>query len=641
MGNPTLLSVLEDWKRTPAVKNKPAVFKNLKTTLKRYIMPELDQEINFNSMTELEFREYCHTKVIHNLNFSIFLEVFDKNFDLALGQKIVSASTRRNYRSALRQFLKSIQSLDWYRQIFDSPFEGRTPKRTSVKRNPKAQKTREELDYAVLESDLPKEIIKDIQTLKEFWVKPDEESSRKPTQQKRKQESSEKRKQDREAKRLKVAEEGSIIDKPNVERIEVSTFDRYMSSIKRFFGWCIYIEGYSLEELSFDLLIDKVFIEDYADWALEERGCCYSAAEHLVRAAIFVAKWKTYDQSRRRNWSDQPLVEGLRNYRAYYLSKYKEEKPERDEEKWYHKEITHQQAQQVVSYLSTWCAERKKDGSKRPESAITWSWQVYLIVKILVYVPVRQEEISKLIFGKTLVKVIDRQGTERYAVRIKNHKNFRKTRRARYYPLPTLLTKDLDTWRELIRPMALKAPSNLASWLNFGGESLDKLKGIKKRIEEAKQGNFPKRAKNSKNYLESLEIQARGIQKRIDAWEAAKVNAESCEHFFFAFGRNHPEVFGTSFKDTGRSCLSSLVAQAVARATKALFGQERFLNPHRLRHISSKHLRLIGKGSQKAAFSALVGHSVEVDDEYAAQILTDFDLIEDFVDDWWKDYSLS
>jgi integrase len=75
----------------------------------------------------------------------------------------------------------------------------------------------------------------------------------------------------------------------------------------------------------------------------------------------------------------------------------------------------------------------------------------------------------------------------------------------------------------------------------------------------------------------------------------------------------------------------------MGRATKALFGQECFLNPHGFRNIGSKHLRKCGKGAHKDAFSALAGHSVEIDDEYAAQITSDYELIEDIVDDWWQE----
>jgi hypothetical protein len=49
------------------------------------------------------------------------------------------------------------------------------------------------------------------------------------------------------------------------------------------------------------------------------------------------------------------------------------------------------------------------------------------MVKILVYAPVRQEELRKLRIDDTLKLVEDSKGILRYAVRIKNHKNTLKT----------------------------------------------------------------------------------------------------------------------------------------------------------------------------------------------------------------------
>ena len=63
--------------------------------------------------------------------------------------------------------------------------------------------------------------------------------------------------------------------------------------------------------------------------------------------------------------------------------------------------------------------------------------------------------------GTTLKLVQDSQGVTRYAVRIKDHKRTSITRKPRYYPLPTILTNDITTWIEEIRPLAINAPLTL------------------------------------------------------------------------------------------------------------------------------------------------------------------------------------
>ena len=44
---------------------------------------------------------------------------------------------------------------------------------------------------------------------------------------------------------------------------------------------------------------------------------------------------------------------------------------------------------------------------------------------------------------------------------------------------------------------------------------------------------------------------------------------------------------------------------------------------------------MIGRDEDKEAFSALLGHSMEIDDAYADVITNDFEILEAFVDDWW------
>jgi hypothetical protein len=252
------------------------------------------------------------------------------------------------------------------------------------------------------------------------------------------------------------------------------------------------------------------------------------------------------------------------------------------------------------------------------------------MIKILVYAPVRQEEIRKLRIDSTLKLVEDSQGIVRYAVKIKEHKNRRHTGKPRYYPLPQILTKDISTWINEIRPLAINAPQTIDSWLAFWGYSTKTIANLENRIQKAEAEETP-----NEKYCESRRINLKGKKNRLDAWETAKYNAENCDHLFFALGHTHPNRFCISFDDTNHSIISEMIQRAMGSATLTLFGEAKFLNPHGFRNIGAKHLRTIGRAEDKKAFSAFLGHSVEIDDDYADIINNNYEVIECVVDNWW------
>jgi integrase len=408
----------------------------------------------------------------------------------------------------------------------------------------------------------------------------------------------------------------------------------------RFFGWCTNIEGYDIKELSLELLTRKAFYQDYIDWLRQERNCGVSVGTKIFNISISIAKYKTFRESKTVNWSDIPLVKFLRSERKRFVDLLKEEQPEIREEKWKKKEISHPQAIEVVDYLYQFCAFKrlkfpktdKQALIKKHLSALVRNWQIYLMIKILVYAPVRQEEIRKLRIGSTLKLVEDSQGIVRYAVKIKEHKNSRSTGKPRYYPLPKFLTKDISTWINEIRPLAINAPETIDSWLAFWGYSTKEITNLENLIQKAEA----EETLNEK-YCESRRIRLKAMKNRIEAWETAKHNAENCDHLFFGLGRSHPKSFCFSFEKSHHSNISYQISQGVGNATLALFGEAKFLNPHGFRNVGAKHLRAIGRAGDKEAFSAFLGHSVEIDDDYADTLTNDYDLIERVVDNWWNE----
>jgi hypothetical protein len=93
------------------------------------------------------------------------------------------------------------------------------------------------------------------------------------------------------------------------------------------------------------------------------------------------------------------------------------------------------------------------------------------------------------------------------------------------------------------------------------------------------------------------------------------------------------ESFGKPFNDEN---FCSMVTNAVEFATQALFGQPRRTNPHAFRHIGDKHIRKIKNGKTKA-FDQLIGHTEAMGDDYAEQILSEYEQTSSVVDNWWEE----
>ena len=418
-------------------------------------------------------------------------------------------------------------------------------------------------------------------------------------------------------------------------------FEIYLSILKEF-------RNKLLEELNLGLLTNPDLLCDFTYWAIETRGVCHSSGVNVTKTAIAVAKWMNYGNSTRRNWSDVPMILDLKALRNEFAEEYALEKLHLDEEKWAIKEITHEEARKVVEYLRLLCAPKikahdKKTGThkysnKRRMSAVARTWQIYLIVKILVYCPVRQQEIRDFELGKTLFREVDEDGHPYYVAHLKEHKLSSSTGKPRHYRLPSILTKDLDMWIYKWRPLIKDALTTPENWMAFWGYRGDKIEALEKSLESAMQGDLPKTVKNSKDkYITYLKNKLRGVRHRIEAWKIAKQSFESHNFLLFKFGKNgknNTQSFGQPLEVDS---VWRVVIGAISKATKALFGEERWTNPHKLRNIAEKHIRQLEKHDITDAFSTFIGHSKEMGDKYAKQITSEYELSEHIVDDWWQE----
>jgi integrase len=97
-------------------------------------------------------------------------------------------------------------------------------------------------------------------------------------------------------------------------------------------------------------------------------------------------------------------------------------------------------------------------------------------------------------------------------------------------------------------------------------------------------------------------------------------------------GKNHPQSFG---KPISMCEMYSLFTNAIAKATTALYGKPRWANPHSLRHVAAKHVRML-EGGDVESLAEFMGHTKRQGDEYAAQIMNTVDRLSNFSDSWWE-----
>ena len=423
------------------------------------------------------------------------------NEAIAAGQ--LSVGTRANYRSALGQFMIWIDQQVWWQELFAdartdvAPFRPKFTKPATKKCLP---------SYGLRKDELPEELKKEIEEFQQFRVTGGQNL----------------RRSRRERRRV---EGNSIGTRPKLIAVKETTLKKEEEIILRFLGW--YQKFYPENILSLELFTEIELLDEFTYWAITNRGVNYSMGEHVVATGIAVAKWLNYANCNCRDWSDIPLILNLQDLQSEYSEIYDQEKKKKQSQKWAGKELTHEQARKVFQYLQLLCVPQygrhnKETGEflkhgNRPLSAIVRAWQTYIIVKLLVYCPVRQEEIRHLILGETIFRHLDKSGNPYYIVRLKEHKRS-KYGKERHYKLPSILTADLDKWVYKWRPLMAESVQSLEKWMDFWGRSSDKVERIKKRLDLAKEGVISDGVKQS---LEEYIIQEEGrLQGALNRREA-------------------------------------------------------------------------------------------------------------------------
>jgi integrase len=259
------------------------------------------------------------------------------------------------------------------------------------------------------------------------------------------------------------------------------------------------------------------------------------------------------------------------------------------------------------------------------EKSILRYYQSYLLVKLFVYLPNRSQEPRQYVEGKTLFRELDEQNEYRYFAKNIKHKNQRYDG-LRHYPLPSILTADIDTWLRKYRPRVEWALQSLENWLKFWGQEPGQLEKVQQRLEAAYQGVFSRQVKNKQAYISRLERGCKELQNRIDSYPIAKAAFEESNSVFFHFGFSHSDAFGKPLSSQG---VYNIIQSSVAEASKAVLDKIRWTSPHRFRHIAEDQ-------ANNPEFSEVLNHNSAMGEEYRKQIAKRSIRHRGVVDDWWK-----
>lgn len=398
----TVLDAYQQFSKTEACQTNPRLLDNLRTALRRYVLPY------YHGFTAKELRtnlEGCLAQIplAQLLGDAMHLLEMLERGDAPTAGRSISRGTVTNYRSALLRFFNWMYTQGWKDSAANSRIPEQAPSMHGNQTLAQSRQGRRQLNvspYALKEEDLTKKLKEQLKQLQEF---------------------------------LTLNPEGS--------RLRETTFISYRNSILCILGWCRNIQEIDLSSLKLEQVAEPDQLKAFIDWGTDQRGNGTGWAINITSAAIAVAKWSF---SQKRPNSMPGSVNKLQNYLQVLRKQYysKNLNKESDEEEKHDATLTFEEGVQVVEYLKQCCASRRKAGTTRSESAILRSWQRYLITALLIYSPLRQREIRELDYQRSLCRKQDGYWVQ-FPSRFKTDG---KSATGREFLLPNHLTQDLDRW---------------------------------------------------------------------------------------------------------------------------------------------------------------------------------------------------
>lgn len=396
---------------------------NLKSTLKKYVLPGFGFDLS-----SMEIDKYMSQLLLSK--FALYANFHFDALSAVAKANGTKPGTLRNIYSCLSRFLSWMSEQVWYKQSIE--MEGiprQAPKMRCGINLIAAHKGRRAYNskpYALKEHELPQKVIEQLAALENYLMA-----------------------------KYKPERNGD----PAMRAVSwhgVQGQGGYKLMILCFLGWLKNYRDFSIENLDITLMVEKSTLQEYISWQFSEKGNSFRHASALSKAALNIAKWHYGRNSSSSKFRDIPQVEDIRRIINDLQGTIRKNTDRRttSKEALAEKLISFEQCQEVVDYLRTWCSNRDSHHRQRSDARIADSWQDYLIIGILTYTPIRQREIRTLQLNKNL-----RRDTDGWWVSLSpdEHKTGSKTGKSREFPLfigprKAQLTKDLDTYVNLIRP---------------------------------------------------------------------------------------------------------------------------------------------------------------------------------------------
>ena len=577
---------------------------NLKTSLRKYILPNLPRHSFCKEDLEGAGFEYC----LSQITLSTFIQANSLEILAKSCQAAREAGTlhpvveRTTYRPALNKFLNWLKQENWYEEasgVNIGKFAPKTRYGTNIAKANRGRRNLAANPYGLKEPEITPKLHQQLDELCRFCT-------------------------------------GQYVPHRRNTKMRKITFQNHKERSLDFLGWLKNIKGWK-KVLKIELIENIELLNGFLSWGIDERGNTSGWAQGFCETALNVAKWRHCHESKSPRYRDIKIVEEIRMIKNDLAIRYEGEKKANKRKRVPEKEMTMEQCIEIVKYLRKCCATRDSFGAKRSGIAVLRAWLRYLIIAILTYCPVRQREIRELEINRTLFREPDG-----YRVILLPDDN--KTGDERDFKLSDMLAPevvtDLDEWFEFWQPQTNAAIKDLDSWLGLVNrrqyKTGDKLNDYINNLQQVIQ-----QAEVAKDYvkLQQLQKQLESAQKNYETLKQAQINFRE-NLVFISLGTYALESYGGELSASG---LFTLVTRAVYSASAALQAEEhplfkdiapRRTNPHFFRNIAITHERRHGDPSKRKAFHKVLGNSEKVGDEVYNEMHPSEKTVE--AKEWWK-----
>ncbi|MBW4695857.1 MAG: hypothetical protein KME27_29425 [Lyngbya sp. HA4199-MV5] len=389
----SVLDAYEQFSDTAVCQSNPRVLHNLRTALRRYILPVYGFSPEQLKRHQLEARLAQLPLPQFLGDTTRLLEQLTHETSQSAAAQSVTESTIANYRSAVTRFLDWLYSQSGHADTVSSQVGEYAPQIYSGQTLTKSQQggqTLAALPYALKEQEVTATLQQQLQQFERFWVT-------------------------------------TTVSGRHEKVLQASTLQLYKTNILCFLGWLQQKQVDPSLPLELAAMTEPLLLQQFLAWGQQERGNSPGWALNITKAALAVARWlaTTSPQAAQHLDKIQAELQSLTRKDTRHSTL----KNESDS-------LSYDESLQVLEYLKACCAPRQKTGLPRSDLALMKAWQRYLIVSLLVHTPVRQSELRALKRGQSFVR-----DAQHYRVVLSG-----KAKAYKEFALPNHLTADFDCW---------------------------------------------------------------------------------------------------------------------------------------------------------------------------------------------------